>query len=139
MKQFCVKVSAELALYKGKKGIFAREWVVESAASMPAYLWWDSHGASVPHLQTVARLVLAQPSSSSICERINSEFAFVKDRKRNRLAHDKANKLVALFHNLRLMLRMKKLAYVEPAVGWENCEEDEEQSTSRIVKFGVHE
>jgi len=40
--------------------------------------------------------VLSQPASASICERINSEFAFVKDRRRNRLDHDRANKLVDL-------------------------------------------
>ena len=45
-------------------------------------------------------LVLSQPASASIIERINSEFAFVKDRRRNRLSHKKANKLVGLFHNL---------------------------------------
>jgi len=61
-------------------------------------MWWDMHGSTTPELQTVARLVLAQPASASICERINSEFAFVKDRRRNRLAHSKANKLVGLFH-----------------------------------------
>ena len=49
-----------------------------------------------------------EPASASICERINSEFAFVKDRRRNRLAHCKANKLVGLFHNLRLLKRMQK-------------------------------
>ena len=36
-------------------------------------------------------------------ERINSEFEFVKDRRRNRLGHEKADKLVPLFHNLRLL------------------------------------
>ena len=61
---------------------------------------------------------LAQPASASICERINSEFEFVKDRRRNRLGHDKANKLVALFHNLRLLKRMKKPDYAEPAIAW---------------------
>ena len=55
--------------------------------------------------------------------RINSEFAFIKDRRRNRLSHDKANKLVAIFHNLRLLTRMNKPNYVEPAVGW-NCEDN---------------
>ena len=50
-------------------------------------------------------LVLAQPASASICERINGEFAFVKDPRRNRLTHAKANKLVGLSHNLRLLAR----------------------------------
>jgi hypothetical protein len=39
----------------------------------------------------MARIALAQPASASICERINSEFAFIKDRKRNRLGHDMSN------------------------------------------------
>lgn len=118
VKDFCAKANAQLSVYRGKKGIFAREWIMDSAKTMPAYLWWDQNGASVPELQAVARMVLAQPASASICERINSEFAFVKDRRRNRLAHEKANKLVRMFHNLRLLHRMKKPAYTEPAVGW---------------------
>ena len=59
-----------------------------------------------------------QPASASICERINSEFEFVKDRRRNRLGHDKANLLVGLFHNLRLLKRMKKPQYTEPTIAW---------------------
>ena len=61
-------------------------------------------------------MILAQPASASICERINSEFEFVKDRRRNRLSHYKANKLVRLFHNLRLLKRMKKPQYSEPMI-----------------------
>jgi hypothetical protein len=94
--------------------------------------WWDANGASCPELQCVARLVLAQPASASICERINSEFAFIKDPRRNRLQHDKANKLVAIFHNLRLLARMNKPNYVEPAVGW-NCEDNH----VGVIKYGV--
>ena len=105
---FCSVANAQLATYRGKKGIFGRPWVMASAKDMPAYQWWDSNGASVPELQKVACIVLAQPASASICERINSEFAFVKDRRRNRLGHDKANKLVRIFHNLRLIKRMNK-------------------------------
>ncbi|KAL3928291.1 MAG: hypothetical protein SGPRY_002447 [Prymnesium sp.] len=52
------------------------------------------------------------------------------------LVHDKANKLVGLFHNLRITVRMKKYVYAEPAVGWE---EDDKPvgETSGIVKFGL--
>ena len=78
-------------------------------------------------------MVLAQPASASICERINSEFEFIKDRRRNRLGHDKANKLVALFHNLRLLKRMKKPSYAEPMVAWGDV--DEVDDSSRIMKF----
>ena len=42
----------------------------------------------------------------------------MKDRRRNRLGHDKANKLVSLFHNLRMLKRMNKHNYSEPAIAW---------------------
>ena len=105
---------------------------MESAAELPAYLWWDQNGASVPELQAVAVMVLAQPASASICERINSEFEFVKDRRRNRLCHAKADKLVRCFHNLRLIHKMRKSEYTEPAVGWSHDAEK-----SGIMKFSV--
>ena len=54
------------------------------------------------------------------------------NRRRNRLGHEKANKLVGLFHNLRLMAKMKKPAYVEPAVGW-----NDDELKSGITKFGI--
>ncbi|KAL1503736.1 hypothetical protein AB1Y20_012207 [Prymnesium parvum] len=132
VSSFCAKVNMQLALYRTKKGIFARQWVVDSATTQPAYMWWDANGASCVELQYMARLVLSQPASSSICERINGEFAFVKDLRRNRLEHSKAQKLVAIFHNLRLMFRMKQASYVEPAIGW-----NQEDNKTGVTKFGI--
>ena len=88
----------------------------------------------MPELQAVARIILAQPASASICERINSEFEFVKDRRRNRLSHEKSNKLVALFHNLRLLKRMKKPKYTEPSIAWADTEELDGEH-SRVIKY----
>ncbi|KAL1496576.1 hypothetical protein AB1Y20_014181 [Prymnesium parvum] len=70
----------------------------------------------------------AQPAG----ERINSEFNFVIDARRNRLEHGKAEKLVALFHNLRLIHRMRKVGYSEPAVGWNDNDEE-----AGVTKYGV--
>jgi len=94
--------------------------------------WWEQYGGCVPELKAVACLVLSQPASASIVERINSEFAFVKDRRRNRLDHIRADKLVALFHNLRLICRMKNPAYTEPAVSW-----TDDVEKSGITRYGV--
>jgi hypothetical protein len=132
VSEFCQKVNAQITLYRTKKGTFARSWVMASAEKDPAYLWWDANGSSCPELQYVARLVLSQPASASICERINSEFAFVKDPRRNKLGHEKANKLVAIFHNCRLLTRMNKPAYVEPAIGW-----NKEDNNAGVIKYGV--
>ena len=191
VKHFCASANAQLTMYRGKKGIFARTWVIDSAREMPAHLWWDQNGGSVPELQAFARMVLAQPASASICERINSEFEFVKDRRshpppptahcplppsslsrvaicfksppscftpllhpsaspqhasplcplltsalpphccrRNRLSHDKANLRVGLFHNLRLLKRMKKPNYTEPAIAW-----SDDLEKSNVTKY----
>ena len=132
VKLWCRAVSQQLHMYRDRKGIFSSTWVFEAAETMPAAAWWDTYGACVPELRAFAMLLLSQPSSASICERINSEFAFVKDPRRNRLKHDKANMLVALFHNLRLLFRMKKANYVEPMVGW-----NEEDKNTGLVKYGV--
>lgn len=131
---FASTANAQLALYRSKKGVFARESVMHSAQMMPAYLWWDLNGGTVKELQTIARLVLAQPASASICERINSEFAFVKDRRRNGLKHDKANKLVSMFHNFRIFKNMTKSEYAESANPWTT---DEDPMPS-ITKWGIN-
>ena len=133
VREFCVKVNEQLVMFRNAGGTFARPWVLKTAEGMPAHLWWSQYGACVKELQTFACLVLAQAGSSSICERINSEFNFVVDRRRNRLVHRKANKLVSLFHNLRLMQRQKKTSYTVPAVAWTENVED----SSGITRYGV--
>ena len=75
-------------------------------------------------------MILAQPASASIIERINSEFEFIKDRRRNRLGHEKADKLVRLFHNLRLLKRMNKPRYTEPALAW-----SDDLDNSNVTKY----
>jgi len=100
------------------KGTIGRKWVLDSGFQMLAHEWWGLYGASAPELQQVACLVLSQLASASFIERSNSEFACVKDKRRNRLSHDKSNKLVGLFHNLRLLAKMAAPRYMEPAIGW---------------------
>ena len=81
VQTFCTQVSSQLVLYRNRQGEFARNWIFAAAENMPAYEWWEQYGSSVPELQTVACIILSQPASASIIERINSEFAFVKDRR----------------------------------------------------------
>ncbi|KAL1499928.1 hypothetical protein AB1Y20_012610 [Prymnesium parvum] len=130
--EFAKKAAAQHVLYEERHGPFAEEFIISAAEDMPAHLWWDKYGFCVKELQTVACYVLSQCPTASIIERINSDFAFIKDKKRNRLKHDRADKLVALFHNLRMVNKMKKCAYVESAVGW-----NEEDMHTGIQKWGV--
>lgn len=75
-------------------------------------------------------MVLARPCSASISERIKSEFEFVKDRRRKRLGHDKANKLVAMLHNLLLLKRMPEPRYHEASIAWRESVDE-----SAVVKY----
>ena len=46
------------------------------------------------------------------------------------MGHLKANKLVGLFHNLRLIKKMRNLLYSETCVGWND--EDEKTGTCQV-------
>ena len=59
----------------------------------------------------------------------------MKDRRRNRLGHDKANKLVSLFHNLRLLKRMKEPQYSEPTIAW--AADDEHSGVAKYRAGGA--
>ena len=74
----------------------------------------------------------SRPSSAQPTSPTAAEFAFIKDPRRNRLEHNRANKLVALFHNLRLITRATKPRYVEPAIGW-----NDDDFNTGVTKFGV--
>jgi hypothetical protein len=64
--------------------------------------------------------VLAQPASATIIERLNSEFSYVHDKKRNKLGTDKGGRLVYIHHNLRVMNKLERFDYIEPAVEWDD-------------------
>jgi len=81
------------------------------------YGWWDFEGACGKLIAPIAKKILAQTLSSSSCERNWSSYSFVHDRKRNRLLPERANDLVFVYTNSRLLANAKltdeKKWYVE--------------------------
>ena len=70
--------------------------------------------------------VLAQPSSSSSCERNWSAFDFIHSKKRNRLTPSRAADLVYVFANLRNLNKIQTVDYLEYNAPWfEDAEEYE--------------
>ncbi|XP_020866146.1 uncharacterized protein LOC110224427 [Arabidopsis lyrata subsp. lyrata] len=67
--------------------------------------WWAVHGASAPKLQALAFKLLGQPSSSSCCERNWSTYKFIHSATRNKIAPQRAEDLVFVHTNLRLLSR----------------------------------
>ncbi|KAJ1406144.1 Ribonuclease H-like superfamily [Sesbania bispinosa] len=72
---------------------------------MDAKSWWLVHGAHAPILRKVALKLLGQPCSSSCCERNWSTYSFIHSMRRNKMAPYRAEDLVLVHSNLRLLSR----------------------------------
>lgn len=88
----------------GRAGFDNHDVMVDRGIMEPK-VWWLAHGARAPTLQKVAVKLLAQPCSSSFCERNWSTYSFIHSLKRNKMAPHRAEALVYVHSNLRLLSR----------------------------------
>lgn len=112
---FCCCVAPQ---YKKGEGLFGRASVQLSATRMPAYQWWQQHGAHVPLLQKVAVKALAQVASASACERNWSTHDLIHSKKRNRLQPERTEMMVYIHGNLRLVDKLQGMDYAEEQIQW---------------------
>ncbi len=84
-------------------------------------------GSECPELQSVVQKVLSQISCAFVCERNWSTYDFIHNKKRNRLRPDRANDLVEVFSNLRLISKVNNIKYEEQMVAWDSGEEELEE------------
>lgn len=99
------KVNMELAHFSSKTGEFGDLDSIRERSILKPYDWWVVHGAHAPMLQTIALKLLAQPSSSSCAERNWKIYSFVHSMKRNKMTPQRAEDLVFIHSNLRLLSR----------------------------------
>lgn len=118
-------VMEQLTRFRAQEGIFARAVVREGAKTMPAHAWWSLYGGGYPELQRVAIRVLSQVISASASERNWSTYGFIHSKSRNRLQPARANKLVYVHSNLRLLDRTSGVSYEEQFPVWDFESEDE--------------
>lgn len=95
----------QLAKFQAKEGIFGSLAAKIDAVTMSPISWWSTYGAETPELAEIAIKVLSQPISSSSAERVWSTYAFIHNAKRNRLNSVRADKLVFIHCNIRLISR----------------------------------
>lgn len=79
--------------------------VLKDRFLMPPITWWAVHGSSAPTLQAIAFKLLGQPCSSSCCERNWSTYNFIHSLRRNKITPQRAEDLVFVHTNLRLLSR----------------------------------
>ena len=69
--------------------------------------WWSTYGSSLPVLQTLALKLLGQPYSSSCAKRNWSTYGFIHCMRRNKITPKRAEDLVFVHSNLRLLSRRR--------------------------------
>ena len=69
-------------------------------------------------MQKLAIRILSQACTSSSCERLWSSFAHIHTKKRNRLQTQRANDLVFVNANLRLLNKFRAECTPEPFIGF---------------------
>ena len=72
------------------------------------YSWWANHGATSPPLQQLAMRLLSQVTSSSCCERNWSTYGNLHTMKKSRLEQSRAETMVYVHTNLRLIYRQRE-------------------------------
>eukprot|EP00955_Chlamydomonas_euryale_P033211 347361-Chlamydomonas_euryale.AAC.1 len=121
--ELVLKAQMELGQY------FARADLRASAGSMlewEPWMWWSTNGGHMPTLQTVATRVLAQPSSASASENNWSTHEFIISRRRNKLSVQRAEDLVFVFSNLKLVMHMNTAEYKDLRQGMDLEAADED-------------
>ncbi|XLT04511.1 hypothetical protein HN51_043260 [Arachis hypogaea] len=99
------KVNIEFASFSDGRGVFDDYDSLNDRGIVDAKSWWLIHGSKAKFLQPIALRLLGQPSSSSCCERNWSTYFFIHSLKRNKLKPNRAENLVFVHTNFRLLSR----------------------------------
>eukprot|EP00253_Pinus_taeda_P001478 PITA_01478 len=76
--------------------------------------WWIDCGTEAPQLQEFAIRVLSQPCSASSWECNSSVFEHIHNKNRNKLEHERLEKLVFIYYNLRMLTKQAKPKDTDP-------------------------
>ena len=96
-------VRRQVSNYTLNTGPFGTMHAIKDRETFSALEWWNMHGGGTPLLQSLALRVLSQVVNTSSAERCWSSYSFIHSVKRNRLSLDRAESLVYVHYNLRLL------------------------------------
>ena len=92
---------------------------IEDRWTYDPMLWWSTYGPSLLVLQTLALKLLGQPCSSSCAERNWSTYGFIHCMGRNRITPKRAEDLVFVHSNLRLLSRRRPEYTIGESKKWD--------------------
>ena len=105
----------EFEIFCAKQGMFGRQSVDRMIDKPPSCQWFQQFGAGVPHLQYSAVRILAMQSGAAAPGRFYSKLGWIKSKTRNRLGHQKTEKLLFVHLNFVLKHKIESLEYEEAA------------------------
>ncbi|KAL9682294.1 hypothetical protein QQ045_014089 [Rhodiola kirilowii] len=113
------KVLTEYGIFSLGDKSFGNPDAIERMYSMDPKNWWANFGTAAPLLQGLAIRLLGQPTSSSCAERNWSTYSFINSVKRNKLLPKRAEDLVFIHNNLRLLSRNNPEYLDERTKSWD--------------------
>ena len=121
------KIRDQLANYRSFRGAFGCADAQEDMLKIGAALWWEDFGSDGPELQQLAIRILSQAVSSSCLEQLWSSYSHIASKKRNRLGVERANDLVFINANLRMLCK-SPTKKTDSFTEWEMEQEETEQT-----------
>ncbi|KAK9291948.1 hypothetical protein L1049_019900 [Liquidambar formosana] len=109
----------EYARFSGAGEGFSSFDSLHDRGALDPKAWWMVYGAAAPLLQNIALKLLGQPCSSSCCERNWSTYSFIHSMKRNKIQPQRAEDLVFVHTNLRLLSRKSEKYMRGPSKMWD--------------------
>ncbi|XP_059671005.1 uncharacterized protein LOC132316546 [Cornus florida] len=136
------KVYIEYGAFSSGFSYFNEPHVINAKLFEEPISWWANHSALTPMLQALAFELLSQPASSSCCERNWSTYSLLQSIKRNRLTTSRAEDLVFVYCNFRLLSRKKKEYKEGSTKYWVLCGDrfDTDDNTfGELVELSINE
>ena len=85
------------------QGAFGTNHALRDRGNLSSLAWWNIYGGDTPQLQHLATWVLSKVVNTSSVERCWSTYSFIHNIKRYRLNASRAESLVYVHYNLRLL------------------------------------
>eukprot|EP00253_Pinus_taeda_P021475 PITA_21475 len=124
-REECTAVRLEIATYFSGTGLYGNFHAMDDRDRFDTLTWWETYGGH-GLLPKLAKKVLSQVVNTSSAERCWSTYSYIHNVKRNRLNENRAESLVYVHYNLRLLSHYCDWAYEDPTYKiWDNHPEDD--------------
>jgi hypothetical protein len=132
----CAQVRSVLSKYISEHGVFGNLHANKDRDRLGVIEWWNMYGSLAKNLHKLAVNVLSQIVNTSSAERCWSTYSFIQSVKRKSLNADRAESLVYLHYNFRLLSHYYDAegnAFCKTYITWDNNPKETNLQDGTIV------